>query len=470
MFNWLKKKNKEREDLTKGIEEVREKAEEVSEGAKKFAEQGTEYGKKLADLGDRLEQKGEKLSEAHKELSELYKTLLIREQSLDERESTARNKEYDIEERMKNVRSEEIKIIARKAETRSQESSVKKETATLNNQKHDLEKRELVAEELAEYSRKSQKEYEEKDHQLKAKEDELRELEKTLSSRAEDTEIRKKETDKKFAKAKSLEEEMFEKKRTSEEDVEHIKEKLQEKIDEYNRKIADIENVKNTADAIKFDDSEEGRQAKIVVFDAITKAKKAADDTAKEFEQIREKYGKGTFKGFTIPLEQIDIEFKKFQSQVQQIQEHAKENNVEILMRRILDKIHKHLIEADKCKNSWEFAEAYWNICQGLTTCENYAILLLIIDENTETEHEGQDEENEPDYYKILDVPETATKKEIKTAFQRMIQRWHPDKAQTDAERTEFGEKTTNILKAKDILLNEEKRAKYDKKRKQSKS
>ena len=31
------------------------------------------------------------------------------------------------------------------------------------------------------------------------------------------------------------------------------------------------------------------------------------------------------------------------------------------------------------------------------------------------------------DYYKILEVPKTATDKEIKTAFRKLVRKYHPD-------------------------------------------
>ena len=81
-----------------------------------------------------------------------------------------------------------------------------------------------------------------------------------------------------------------------------IEQKLKEKIDEYDRKLADVEKIKDTADAIKFDKSEEGKDAKIVVQEAIRQAKKLSEDKVKEFDELQEKYCKGTFQGFATPL------------------------------------------------------------------------------------------------------------------------------------------------------------------------
>ncbi len=64
------------------------------------------------------------------------------------------------------------------------------------------------------------------------------------------------------------------------------------------------------------------------------------------------------------------------------------------------------------------------------------------------------------DYYKIMGVPKTATKKEIKTAFRKLARKYHPDLNQgsEDAEK-----KFKEINEANQVLSDTEKRKKYDK-------
>ena len=63
------------------------------------------------------------------------------------------------------------------------------------------------------------------------------------------------------------------------------------------------------------------------------------------------------------------------------------------------------------------------------------------------------------DYYEILGVPRDADKKQIKTAFKQKARKYHPDVAEDkqDAEK-KFGE----INEAYSVLIDEEKRAHYD--------
>lgn len=63
------------------------------------------------------------------------------------------------------------------------------------------------------------------------------------------------------------------------------------------------------------------------------------------------------------------------------------------------------------------------------------------------------------DYYKVLGVSKTATKDEIKKAYRKLAQRYHPDANEGDsAAETRFKE----ISEAHAILSNDEKRAEYD--------
>ncbi len=64
------------------------------------------------------------------------------------------------------------------------------------------------------------------------------------------------------------------------------------------------------------------------------------------------------------------------------------------------------------------------------------------------------------DYYEILEVSRTATKEEIKKAYRRLAKKYHPDKNQGDKEAEE---KFKLINEAYQVLMDDEKRAIYDK-------
>ncbi len=63
------------------------------------------------------------------------------------------------------------------------------------------------------------------------------------------------------------------------------------------------------------------------------------------------------------------------------------------------------------------------------------------------------------DYYKILGVSRTATEKEIKSAFRKLAQQYHPDK---NPGNNKAEDKFKEINEANEVLSDPQKRAKYD--------
>ncbi len=70
--------------------------------------------------------------------------------------------------------------------------------------------------------------------------------------------------------------------------------------------------------------------------------------------------------------------------------------------------------------------------------------------------------ETKEDWYSILGVSSTATKREISVAFKRLAKKYHPDKTGSNKEAAAAFEK---IRKARDILGDDESRTNYDKER-----
>jgi len=66
------------------------------------------------------------------------------------------------------------------------------------------------------------------------------------------------------------------------------------------------------------------------------------------------------------------------------------------------------------------------------------------------------------DYYKILGVKRSASKKEINKAYKKLAMQWHPDKFQGEEEKKTAEKKFMDIAAAKEVLLDEEMRQKYD--------
>lgn len=63
------------------------------------------------------------------------------------------------------------------------------------------------------------------------------------------------------------------------------------------------------------------------------------------------------------------------------------------------------------------------------------------------------------DYYKILGVEKTATKEEIKKAYRKLAQKYHPDMNQNNKESEE---RFKEISEAYEVLKDSDRRAKYD--------
>lgn len=74
--------------------------------------------------------------------------------------------------------------------------------------------------------------------------------------------------------------------------------------------------------------------------------------------------------------------------------------------------------------------------------------------EGLNTAQNRQKQAEKRDYYKILDVKRTATKREIIKAYRKMAQKWHPDNYQTDEKMKKIAEKKfIDIAAAKEVSI-----------------
>ncbi|PVU90580.1 hypothetical protein BB559_000710 [Furculomyces boomerangus] len=65
------------------------------------------------------------------------------------------------------------------------------------------------------------------------------------------------------------------------------------------------------------------------------------------------------------------------------------------------------------------------------------------------------------DYYKILDVPKTATEDQLKKAYKKMALKWHPDRHQ-GPDKDQAEKKFKEVSEAFEVLNDKQKRAVYD--------
>ena len=63
------------------------------------------------------------------------------------------------------------------------------------------------------------------------------------------------------------------------------------------------------------------------------------------------------------------------------------------------------------------------------------------------------------DYYKVLGLSQSATEKEIKSAYRKLARKYHPDLNPND---TEAEKKFKQVNEANEVLSDPEKRKKYD--------
>ena len=63
------------------------------------------------------------------------------------------------------------------------------------------------------------------------------------------------------------------------------------------------------------------------------------------------------------------------------------------------------------------------------------------------------------DYYKVLDVPRTATEAEIKKAYRRLAMKYHPDRNPNDREAEESFKEAKEAC---EVLTDAHKRSAYD--------
>uniref|UniRef100_A0A2B4R9K5 Microtubule-associated protein 1A n=1 Tax=Stylophora pistillata TaxID=50429 RepID=A0A2B4R9K5_STYPI len=325
------------------------------------------------------------------------------------KESDLKEKENSLGERTKEIGKQEINIEARKSAVRTEESRIRQKDKDLNREREDIKRREKIAKKDVNEAERVKEKFEKKNSEIQSKEKELKDLEADLKERKRIINQKERKSKKTFERAEKIDEEIKEKEKKFEEERAEIEQKLKEKIEEYDRKLADIEEIKNTADAVKFDKSEEGKDAKIVVQEAIRQAKKLSEDKAKEFDELQEKYCKGTFAGFATPLIEIDTSFEELKEQMEQIKEHAEGSGYLEILQSFLDKIEDYFLEAEKSKKVLGFSSTYRNIIFGLATCKNYELLLEILN-NWGGEQEEDNEESEEDYEK------TAVAKAMKTS------------------------------------------------------
>lgn len=468
IFSNKKKEEKERrlQQRQAALDANMEKTTKVQELNVEVQSKNIEIQKSAMEIAWKNQEQSEKLTKLVLD-NERTKNLLL------ERENKIKEIQDQLDERQKEIRREEIEITARKAEIRKNEQLVTEQLTKLEAESKSVLEREKDAEKVKAESETRKEKYQSLYDELEVDKGIIKTLE-------EEARRKNKEADEKtaianaiFEKSKVIDEEIKAKEAKFEEHRESIEKALKDKIEEYDRRLADINAVKGIVEDVKFDDSEDGQQAKIVVKEAIRLAKKSLSDIKTRFDELDDKYASGTFKGFSTPLTEIDKDFEELKSQYIQIQEHIATNeSLPPSVSKWLSVIEDCIANADRSIKSWEFSEAYRYITYGISACRNYELLLKILMDWVGASSEEQnvtEEDNFTDWYIILDVDVEATFDEIKKKFRILIKKYHPDKAPPEKQE-EYHKISAELNEAYDVLCDEVKRKAFDEKRNKRKN
>ena len=66
------------------------------------------------------------------------------------------------------------------------------------------------------------------------------------------------------------------------------------------------------------------------------------------------------------------------------------------------------------------------------------------------------------DYYKILGIKRSASKREITKAYRKLAHKWHPDNFQSETDKKLAEKKFMDIAAAKEVLTDDDKRSRFD--------
>ena len=450
-------------ETIKNGEAFQQKVEDFNEQVLDFqitVEENKKLQQQLQEEQSRLSAWEEDLKNRAEAIRKEEMTLHIRGESLKKDEQRVAKKDKDLESERQNIKDEHKEMKAResKAEQAEKKYTEQKE-AYFEKQKSVDEEKRKVEEKLKDLDSREEK-CRNKEEEINKRLSEVTEKERTFS-----------------AKEKSRMTSFDKEKERWEKDRAEIENTLEEKIKEYDRKMADMEAASETIDSIKYDDSEDGKRAKIVVKETIRMAMKTLEDNLQKFKELDEKYASGSFKGFSIPIDEISIVNEELKSQYEAVKEHAESTGLDFSI--WLEKIENAILEADKNFKSFFFAECYRNAIEGLSYCKGYSDIINILneyagsaegtsDDGAETSADSEEAEWE-NYYEFFFEDKydcdfdysQMSENVLKKQYRKMAKKYHPDTAE-DKDKDEFTAITIHLNKIWEVLSDSEKRAEYD--------
>ncbi len=383
-------------------------------------------------------------------------TLHIRSESIKKDEQRVIKKDSDLERERQNIKDERsaMKVRVEKAEKAEKEYTKEKEKYS---------EKQKIAE-------KQKREFDDKLKDLNSRKEKCKQLEEDIAKRLSEV----KEKEKSISSTEKTMRETFEvEKEKWEKNCSEIENNLNEKINEYNRKLEDMKAMSETMDNIVFDDKDDGQKAKIVVKETIRVAINTLEENLQKFKELDEKYAGGTFKGFSIPIDEISNVNEELKSQYEAVKEHAESTGLDFSI--WLEKIENCILEADKNFKSFFFAECYRNAVEGLCYCKGYSDIINILNEYATASEGGDEAASEAaeaeweDYYEFMFREEynpnfdysKLSERALKKQYRKMAKKYHPDTA-SDKDKEEFTVITMHLNKIWEILSDSKKRAEYN--------
>lgn len=430
---------------------LQEKIDEFNERVADFQKKVDENQRlqhELQNKQNRLSSWEEKLKNKAEENRKLEMTLHIRSESVKKEEQRVAKKDSDLNSERQSIKDE-------RASMKEKVSKAEKAEKNFNKEKDDFTEKKTA--------------YENKLKDLKTREEKCKTQEDDISKRLK--ELNEKERGFSSAEKKMHDDFNKEKERWETERAE-IENTLNEKIKEYDRKMDDMEALKETLDDCSFDESEDGKKAKIVVKESIRVATKVLEDSLQKFKELDEKYSSGTFKGFSIPIDEISQVTEELKNQYAAVKEHAESTGLDFSI--WIEKIENSILEADKNFKSFLFAECYRNALEGLSYCNGYADIINILNAyagSSDSSDESSSEEASEweDYYEVLYEEEYDSDFDysqidemgLKKQYRKMAKKYHPDTAPEEMKE-EYTAVTTHLNEIWEVLSDSEKRAEYD--------
>lgn len=440
-------------------------------------------------LQDEIQRFNEEVREFQKKVEENQKLQL----ELQAKEQLLSQWEEDLKDKKEANRKEEMSIHIRKESVKKEEQRLNKKDRDLDQERENIQRererikrREEKSDKEVKEAQENKEKYEslqkEAEKSKKHYEDTLQDLEDRESlckTKEADIERRLREvTEKENAfsiKERELLSAFEESKKKWEEQRAEIEHNLNEKIKEYDRKMADIEAMSETFDTIKFDESEDGKKAKIVVKESIRVGIQTLEDTLHKFKELDEKYASGTFKGFSIPIDEISEANEELRAMYEGVREHIEntKNESGLDFGIWLENIEQCVENADTHYKSHLFAECYRAILEGLTYCKSYMTMVHLFNEfanSGEQEFSAADSQDlwqnhyeflyEEEYDESTDYTQFDIK-DLKRQHKKMAKKYHPDKAPED-KKEEYEEIMKKLNEILEILKDTQARAEYD--------